>query len=61
MNLEEAKKKMKLSEEEIASLEHYTGFEHTRINLLCNMDPDVIEKLSKQGWAMLETKEELKT
>ena len=61
MNLEEAKKKMKLSEEEIASLEYYTGYEHTRINLLCNMDPDVIEKLSKQGWAMLETKEELKT
>lgn len=61
MNIEEAKKKMKLSEEEIAALEHYTGFEHTRINLLCNMDPDVIEKLSKQGWSMLETKEELKT
>ena len=60
MNIEEAKKKLKISEEEIAALEHYTGFEHTRINLLCNMDPEVIESLSKDGWLMIKDKEELK-
>ena len=60
MNIEEAKKKLEISEEEIAALEHYTGFEHTRINLLCNMDPEIIESLSKQGWSMLKNKEELK-
>ena len=60
MNIEEAKKKLKISEEEIAALEHYTGFEHTRINLLCNMDPEIIESLSKDGWLMIKDKEELK-
>lgn len=59
MNIEEAKKKLKISEEEIAALEHYTGFEHTRINLLCNMDPEIIESLSKDGWLMIKDKEEL--
>lgn len=59
MDIEEAKKKLKISEEEIAALEHYTGFEHTRINLLCNMDPEVIESLSKDGWLMIKDKEEL--
>ena len=59
MNIEEAKKKLKISEEEIAALEHYTGFEHTRINLLCNMAPEIIESLSKDGWLMIKDKEEL--
>lgn len=58
MNLKEAKEFLKLTPEETAVLEEYTGFSHTALNTLCNMEPDIYNRLSK-GWKLLETKEDI--
>jgi len=61
MELEEARKKLIITEEERQALSVYKGFSHTVINLLCDMDPSIYQQLHRDGWKMLETKEEFES
>ena len=60
MEIKEAYDKLELTEEEVQALKRYQGYRHTVINTLCNMDPHVIKSLKKDGWNMIENKEEVK-
>lgn len=51
--------KIPLTEEEIKAIRDYTGFKHTKINIIADMNPNKIKKLTKQGWLLNETSEEL--
>lgn len=61
MDLEEARKKLAVTEEERQSLKIYQGFSHTVMNLLGDMEPEIYQELYRAGWQMLGTKEEFKT
>lgn len=52
---------IKLTEEEIKAIKDYTGYQHTAINMIGNLDYKKLRKNIEAGWKMPEEKEELKS
>ena len=59
MDINEAYQKLKVTEEVVKSLRNYFDFEHTSINLLSNLDPQIYCELSRSGWILAKDREDL--
>ena len=59
MDINEAYEKLKVTEEEVKSVQDYFGFAHTSINLLSDLNPRAYCELSKRGWLLAEDKQDL--
>ncbi len=51
---------IKLTEEEIKAIKDYTGYQHTAINMVGNLNYKKLQENIEAGWKMPEKKEELK-
>lgn len=54
------KKDIQLTEEELKAIKDYSGYQHTAINMIGNLDYKKLSKITKAGWKMPEKKEEVK-
>lgn len=59
MDIKEAYEILNVTDEEISSIKHYLAFRHVSINILCDFNPDIYNKLEKVGWYMSQTSESL--
>lgn len=59
MDINEARKTLQATEDEIKSAQHYFGFEHTSINMLSDLDPRAFCELNRQGWLLAENRDDL--
>ena len=60
MDTKEAYKIASISEKEIGSVERYLGFQHTSINILGDLSPKAYENLTKSGWYLPSSIEDVK-
>lgn len=59
MDLEEANSILQFSDEEVASIQRYLGFQHTNINILADFSPKTYLTLKDTAWAIDEKPEEI--
>ena len=52
--------KIPLTEDEIKAIQAYSGYKHTKINIIADLQPEKIKNLSKKGWDLEISREELK-
>ena len=52
--------KIPLTEDEIKAIQAYSGYKHTKINIIADLQPEKIKNLSKKGWDLDISREELK-
>ena len=60
MDTKEAYKIASISKKEIGSVERYLGFQHTSINILGDLSPKAYENLTKSGWYLPSSIEDVK-
>lgn len=60
MDINEATKILKITDEENKAVQNYFGFAHTSINILSDLNPRAYERLTKSGRFLAEDKEDLK-
>lgn len=54
------KEDIQLTEEELKAIKDYSGYQHTAINMIGNLDYKKLSEITKAGWKMPEKKEEVK-
>ena len=52
--------KIPLTEDEIKAIQAYSGYKHAKINIIADLQPEKIDNLSKKGWDLEISREELK-
>lgn len=60
MEVYEAYQKSVITEQEKISIKRYLGFEHTGMNILADLTPELYKQLEKIGWYLPKSEEEIK-